>query len=663
MTVFNLDRTLKSAITAHLAGKVDEAAHFYRAILNVKPSHPDANHNIGILLTNQGKTEKALPFFKKALESNVNVTQFWFSYLDCLSSLKQWENINKIARQVEDTVIDRNQVKTVRAKCFDIIVQSHLTYFFNLLEKGDLINLRNQADELDKKYPASLDLLNLLGVVHTKLGDANKALQYCTKSLILEPRDQTIYNNLGLLMGRLGNDPKALELFHKATKINPLHVDILYNNGNLLWKEGHLDRAVEKLKTSIIIQPGFIDARNNLGNVLLALGLFEEAISSYRKLITNKPTHLPGIFNLANAYRDKGDQESAKRLYSRILHIEPMHSEAHHAITELAKYKNGDPHLRQILELMKNENLDPNQICHLSFALAKIYDDLGDYRTAFQYLRLGNSKRKKMFKYNVQEDIDLFEKIKKRHVMISEAATQMKIECYKVSPIFIIGMPRSGTTLIEQILSAHSYVSGAGELPYLSKLGLPLLSRDTRLSTVSLENFRANYLQLLDQHANGKKFVTDKTPHNFRLVSLILHTIPEAKIIHVKRDPSATCWSNYKSYFATKGLGYCYDLDDLVSYYHLYCGLMEFWHTQFEDKIITCSYETLTARPEPEIKRVIRALDLQWERSCLSPHRNRRHVRTSSHMQVREKIYSGSSEHWLNYNKYLGGRFEALPRS
>ena len=228
-------------------------------------------------------------------------------------------------------------------------------------------------------------------------------------------------------------------------------------------------------------------------------------------------------------------------------------------------------------------------------------------------------------------------------------------------PIFIVGMPRSGTTLVEQIISSHSKVTGAGELNFAAQFGAAIATGVNEANNQSLLDFRHNYLNELQSVSNGNLIVIDKMPQNFRYIGLLAAAFPEAKIVHVKRDPRATCWSNFRQYFTTNGIGYCYSLDDVVSYYKLYIDLMKFWQSEYSDRIYNLDYEKLTMDQENETRKLIRHLKINWEDACLSPQKNKRRVRTVSQQQVRQKVYKGSSEAWRKYEPFLNGAFDSLP--
>ena len=195
------------------------------------------------------------------------------------------------------------------------------------------------------------------------------------------------------------------------------------------------------------------------------------------------------------------------------------------------------------------------------------------------------------------------------------------------------------------------------------QFGKNLAVDPTSINTGAISEFRDKYLSELSKVSYGQHFVTDKMPHNFLLIALICAAFPEAQIVHVQRNAAAICWSNYRQYFTTEGLGYCYDLRDVVSYYSLYSDLMDFWQSEYSDRIYNLNYEKLTTNQESETRKLIDLLGLDWEEACLSPHKNKRSVRTASQQQVRQKVYQGSSEAWRKYEPYINDAFDSLPSS
>lgn len=299
--------------------------------------------------------------------------------------------------------------------------------------------------------------------------------------------------------------------------------------------------------------------------------------------------------------------------------------------------------------------------CQLSFALAKMYEDIGELDKAFEFLSTGNDLRKKILGYEIDIDKKFYEKLRKTEPLLRENSLEIQSTSSSITPIFILGMPRSGTTLVEQIVSSHSQVIGAGELTYIFRFSEGLFSNTSSISKRNIADFRQKYLSSLAKRANGENFIIDKMPQNFQFIPLICAALPEAKIVHIQRDAAATCWSNYKQYFSAKdGLGYCYNLNDVVSYYKLYVNLMKLWQSKYGEQIYNLNYEKLTNNQVSETKSLIKFLGLAWEDSCLCPEKNIRSVRTASQQQVRKKVYRGSSESWKKYEPYLDNKFKQL---
>jgi len=291
----------------------------------------------------------------------------------------------------------------------------------------------------------------------------------------------------------------------------------------------------------------------------------------------------------------------------------------------------------------------------LCFALAKVYDDIDDVDKCFNLLVEGNQHHSRG-KIDTIEDARTTITAVKR--IFSTQAISSLDEPVPYQPIFILGMPRSGTSLVEQILAAHSLVYGGGELKMMGQWCAGFVKG----YTANPNNFALdNYLKGLKEHylkglkeLNCKEFVTDKMPPNFIWIGFILSAIPTAKIIHTIRDPMAVCWSNYKTDFVGSSNGYSCNLNDTGEFYKLYADLMEFWYKKFPGKIYDLNYEQLTLNQEEETRKLLDYCGLNWEDACLEFHKTLREVKTASQAQVKRPMYQGSSESWKRYKKYLG---------
>ena len=468
-----------------------------------------------------------------------------------------------------------------------------------------------------------------MGAAAAQAGNLNEAVLAYQKAISIKPDYAKAYNNLGAALKDQGKLHEALEAYNKALSIKPDYAEVCFNMGNALKDEGMLDEAIEAYKKALYMKPDYAEANNNMGNTL----------------------------------KDQGKLDGAIEAYGKAVSIKPYFAEAHRNLSSITKYTPKHAHFITVKNLYKNEDLDSDARCNLNFALAKMYDDIDNFKKAFYHLSEGNALRKKMLNYSIKQDQKIISELIKAQPKIFATPVKMEENSTSIKPIFIIGMLRSGTTLVEQIISSHSKVTGAGELHYVKQYGSGLASGKKIIDSIVLSNFRKQYLLKLSKLSNGTHFVTDKMPQNFYFIPLICAAFPEAKIIHVQRNASATCWSNYKHYFASSSLGYCYDLKDIVEYYNLYTDMMKFWQSDYGDRIYHFNYENLVTDQEKETKDLIKHLNLDWEDACLSPQKNSRSVKTASQQQVREKVYKGSSEVWRKYEPFLNGAFDSLHSS
>ena len=641
MIELTLDQALKKGIEAHKAGQFTEADRYYTAILKAQPKHPDANHNMGILAVGIGKVQESLPFLKTALEANPNITHFWLSYIKALIKL------NRVAEA--KALFNQAKSNDVKGDGFDQIEKRLIA-----LEKKLEVNVNSR-----KLQDPTQDQLQSLINLYTQ-GLFHKALTQGSQLLKEFPNSINLYNIIGTTNKSLGKLEEAIEAYNKAILLKPDFAEAHYNIGNTLKKQGKLEEATEAFRKALDIKPDYAEVYINMGNALQGQGKLDEAIKAYNKVISLKPNFAEAYNNMGSALKDQGKQEKAIEAYSKALSLKPDYANAHRNLSSIKQYNIEDEQFLQVKEQYRIGELSEDVRCNLSFALAKMYEDIGDLNQAFNHLYKGNALRKKLLNYSIKTDKSLFNSLKKTQPNLLKSSLEIKKGSSGLSPVFIVGMPRSGTTLVEQIISSHSEVTGAGELNYVAQYGGKLAINSTPATTVAVSDFRKKYLLKLSKVSNGERVVTDKMPQNFRFIPLICAAFPEAKIVHVQRNATATCWSNYKKYFVSKNIGYCYDLKDVVTYYFLYRDLMQLWQSHYYNRIYHLNYEDLTTDQENQTRKLIKYLELNWEEACLSPEKNKRSVRTASKQQVRKKVYKGSSNAWHKYEPYLNGVFGSL---
>ena len=515
-----------------------------------------------------------------------------------------------------------------------------------------------------------------------KQGKSDVAAQLFAAILQQEPNHPVARKGLRKLQSARGSSPKsrdpsqqqmnALIQLYSAGRLDeaegacrsslqtfPNSVLVANLLGSVLQAQGKFEEAVSVFDGAIRILPGFAEAHSNRGNALKGLGRLEESVASYDRAIELKPDMADAWHNRANALKDLGILDDAIASYEEAVSLRPNFAEAHRSLSALKTFEANDRQVTLMERALMHGDLPDAARTEILFALAKAYEDLGEYDRCFEYLEQGNRLRRNALNFDIEDDKNLFARIKT--MADGDIGPAAAPESAPVTPLFIVGMMRSGTSLVEQILASHSDVHGAGELETMNQLIVP------RLSSMDIDAVRAGYLKALSALNVSERFITDKMPLNFRWLGIILAALPEARIIHVTRDPRAVCWSIYKHYFPDEGNAYAYGLQDLVEYHALYEDLMSFWRERHADRIYDLCYEDLTRDQEQETRKLLAFCDLDWQEQCLDFHKTRRAVKTISASQVRRKMYQGSSDAWKQYEHHLqplidglGNRYELV---
>ena len=572
--------------------------------------------------------------------------------------------------------------------------QDQLNHLVGHYQAGRLEDAETLARSLTQKCPNHPFAWKTLGLVFKQTGRLNESLLSMEESVELSPQDAESHSNLGVTLKELGRLDDAEASYRKAIALKPDYAEAHYNLGNTLKELGRLDDAEASFRKAIFLKPDYAEAHSNLGvtlrelgrlddaeashrkamalkpdyaepysnlgNTLREVGRLDDAEASFRKAIAMKPDYAEAYSNLGNTLIELGRLDDAEASFRKAIALKPDYAEAHSNLATVKTFSSEDEQFCQMHALYRDSAISEKSRCHICFALAKASEDLKDCATAFKFYAEGNALRKKQLGYDKAQDSTLFAKLKASYPPMTAKTITPTIVAFKPAPIFIVGMPRSGTTLVEQIISSHPLVTGAGELSCVSAYGRALATGQTPIDAKALPTFREQYLDALQQHSEGKAIVTDKMPQNFQFLGLIAKALPEAKIIHVKRDPAAVCWANYTQYFVSDSLGYCYSLDDILHYHELYQDLMKWWHQALPNQIYDLDYEDLTENQEEETRNLIGHLGIEWNDACLSPQDNTRSVDTASATQVRQKVYQGSSKKWKRYLPFLNGALDHL---
>ena len=504
------------------------------------------------------------------------------------------------------------------------------------------------------------------------LGDLRRfteAVASYDRAIALRPDDAQAHNNRGGALRDLNRFAEALASYDRAIALRPDDADAHYNRANVLCDLRQLNEALASYDRAIVLRPHHVGAYNNRGNALRDLKRFDEALTNFNRAIALKPDLVAAYNNVGNMLGELGRLEEARQLFASAIERTPRAVSHYYYLSAFKRFTVGDPHLAAMEQLARDmPALPDDERIRLHFALAKGYADLGEHERSFHHIREGNALKRRRIVYNEAETLRSMARI--RSVFTDELMRVGGNGHPTHVPVFIVGMPRSGSTLVEQILASHPMVFGAGELRdfggcvarLVDRSGAPVHFPDG-VQTLAAEHFHrlgADYLGRIRTFHPTAQRITDKMPGNFNFVGLIHLALPNARIIHTRRDPIDICLSCFSRLFAS-GHQYAYDLRELARYYRAYEAQMAHWRRVLPAGVmLEVQYEDVVADLEGQARRIVAHCDLEWDEACLAFHSTERAVRTFSNSQVRQPIYGDSIGRWQPYAKLLGPLFEEL---
>ena len=494
-------------------------------------------------------------------------------------------------------------------------------------------------------------------------GKLDHAAACYQKAISLNPDYADAYNNLGSVLMDQGRMDESVACYHRAIMIKPDSVEAHCNLGVVLRNQGKLDEAMGCFAKTVALDPDYPEAHNNCGSVLKDQGRLKEAATFVDRALVLRPNFAAAHCNRGSILQDQGRLEEAALSYRQALECKPGYAEAIYNLAHLKTFHPGDKDLIDLESLAADTApLPPGKRAYVHFALAKALEDIVDYPNSFEQLLLGNRLKRWQIPYDEAGARDYLQEI----AGVFDATLLNRCSGAgdpSATPIFVLGMPRSGSTLIEQILSSHPQIHGAGELTLLSDTANNLANGEgqtlqypasfSALDAPLLRQLADTYLRGLPELPPGKLRVTDKMPGNFLYLGLIHLMLPKARIIHTVRSPADTCFSCFSKLFAS-GMAYSYDLAELGRYYRYYEQLMDHWRSVLpHGSFLDVRYEDLLDDFEGQARRLIEYCGLQWDPRCLSYDKNDRPVSTASNVHVRRPLFRSSVNRWQRYQAHL----------
>ena len=577
------------------------------------------------------------------------------------------------------------------------------------MQRAVAAHQRGEFDAAEREYRAVLaadagqaDATHFLGLVLHQRGRSAEALPLLQRALTLAPGSPLYRGNLAGVLEQLGRSAEAERLYREALALKPDYVAGHINLGMLYAARGDYPRALAEFDRALAVEPGSFAAGFSRAESLQQLARTPEAVAAYRRAAEAAGHDPERLLTVASALREAGALEEARRChelalaaapdspqaensmgnllgmqgdlggaerhYRRALELKPDYAGAFHNLADMARLTPQDPLWPGLMALAERvETLAPEEAVPLHFTLGRVHEGEREYPRAFRHFLAGNRAKRATLEYDEARQARFFEDFIR--VFTPEFMAARALAGDDPRPLFIVGMPRSGTTLVEQILGSHPEVHGAGEVhalrnalreelpPDNADYGLP--GQIAGLDRTALARVAARYGAWMDGQAPGAGRVTNKLPGNMVFVGLIHMLYPEASIVHCRREPLDTCLSCYTKLFTT-GHPFSYELGELGRFHRMYARLMQGWETALPGRMLELCYEDLVQDFEGQVRRLVAHCGLPWDEACLRFHESRRSVRTASLAQVRRPIYANSVGRWKHYEKELAPLKAAL---
>ena len=601
------------------SGQFAEAENTLLKVIDLEPTFAKPYEDLGTLLLQQGKAEQAIPLLEKACRLDPKLEAAYF-------------------------------------------------------QLGKALAQAGRGPEADTAFERSFALSPTRGMMaraaeHHAAGRMEEAERLCRQVLQKDPTHVDALRMLGLIAAAAGDLDEAENLLRQALVGAPDHVAAMFELGRVLKELERPEEAIEIYQALIALQPDNPRAHYRLAGVLAPAALTEQSAAAYRRCLELDPKHAAAWLGLGHMLKTLGKQQEGVDAYKHCLALEPEFGEAYFSLANLKTYRFDDNEIAEMQRRLDSETVKELSQVNFLFALAKAHEDRKDYDTAWHYYEEGNAKQRLLVSYDPvlteSTNDDLVEYFDKAFFKDRTGSGNPD-----PSPIFVLGMPRSGSTLVEQIIASHSRVEGTSELPYIGRLtkslnrnradGMRYPEVLSELAPRHFDRMGQNYLDMARMHrVEGTPHFIDKMPNNFPLVGFIHSILPNAKIIDARRHPLDACTGNLRQLYA-RGQTFSYDQTDIGEYYLQYQRMMDHWDEVLPGVVLHVQYEEVVADLETQVRRILQYLQLPWEDSCLNYHQSDRAVRTASSEQVRQPIYTSGIGYWRHYDSQLEELKEVL---
>ncbi|HEV8015278.1 MAG TPA: tetratricopeptide repeat protein [Stellaceae bacterium] len=683
-------QTLALAEQRRMAGKLAEAELLCRRVLEAKPDNGDAYHLLGIIAHQSGNLAHAIDHLKRATALAPEVALYHANLGEMFRLAKHTDEAvaeGKRALAINPDYPDAlsnlgiayyEQEKFADAlACYDRAIALRPQFVEANSNRGNALRALKRLDEAMEAYRRALDLRpnfadawNNLGTTLRDLKKPDEAETAYRKALALKPDDPEMLDSLALALKDLHREDEAEAMLRRSLAIDPRNEKTLLYLSTSLLDAHKTDEAAALIEQAYALNPNNHDVLNSMGRIAFDQGDLDAALAHHRRALELKPDLADALNNMGNVLKELGRLDEAHDSYLKSLAIDSKITGVYVNLADSKKFTPDDPHLAAMEALEQGvEPLSDTDRLQLDFALAKAYADIKDHKRSFEHLLRANAGKRAQVQYDEPAAFALFDRIE---AVFSPALISQKVAVGDPTrlPIFVMGMPRSGTTLVEQIIASHPDVYGAGELKTLNDVVNEVRGGDgsvipypdfvPALDAKALRQIAARYLGAVRKLAPDARHITDKMPSNYYFAGLIHVAMPNAVMIHTIRDPVDTCISCFSKLF-TAEQNHTYELGELGRYHRRYRQLMAHWRRVLPPgRILDVRYEEVVDDLETQARRIIAHCGLPWSDACLSFHETDRPIRTASASQVRQPIYRTAVGRWRVYEEFLDPLLTAL---
>lgn len=718
MTAEDIQKVYAQGLALQTAGNLNEALKLFGSIIKANPRTAEAYYQVGRILTSVGKVARALPYLKEAVRLRPAETAVWQAWADAIALGGDGDAEAEFLRVLKTAPVEakarialQDRFGARRASTQPAtggVNGPDLRRLLALMKAQQFADAEKLASTLLGKHPGSAIALNVLGTAQVSQGKTTLGIANLQKAVRTDPTYAEAYDNLGRIYLDLKRDDEAIVQLRRAVSLAPGLPSALVNLATSQTRADQPGAALHLLERALAAGANPLPCYLALGNThtklkdyakaeeafaraldlstqspgdaakrqsheaagLLAqaqarLGKDAEAMENFKLALAHNSDSPVATVGMASLLQTLGRFDEAEVLFRRGIALDPDNGENYRLFIASYKTKPGDPIIAQMQALFDKPGLPPRDRSALGFAIAKALEDVKDYDRIFYYLDEANALVRQEHPYDIKKRLEDVENTKAAcaefdwHGTMIEGTTDF-------APIFVTGMPRSGTTLIEQIISSHSKVTGAGELGTITRSAQLLLQLDQNRQLVkdlqhdAIAALGRDYEASVRERFAETPHITDKSIQTYMYMGLIKLALPNARFIVVRRDPRDTLLSMYKNKFPDDTHHYAYSQRDLAVFYQTFVEMVDFWRERVADWFYEVQYEALVANPEEESRKLIAACGLEWEDACLNFHENTRKVQTLSVFQVRQPISGGSVKGWKRHEKDLQPMLAAL---